>query len=356
MTRPHRASAVLLLLILALFITFSKTAYQSYFSDDDFSNLAVARFVPWLALPKAIFSLAYVANVRPLGLLYYKLLGATAHYHFGAYLAVLQALHLATSLLLWLFLRRLGLGALAAALGCLFFALNVATLSAYWKPMYIFDVLCGFWVILSLLFYQRSKFLLSLLCAWLAFRSKEMELMLPLVLLAYEWWFGQKRDGRWKPLIPFFLMSLSFGIQSLMQSTGPETAYSMHLTPASLWAGLAYYGGKLLYAPLSGLTISMGLLFLRLRVVSFGVIGFWILLFPMLLFPGRQSGAYLYVPLLAFAIAIAGVAEWKAMWAALLLLIWLPASYEELRLERNPILAFGHEHRPYQPVVLVETM
>lgn len=344
---PIQTSGVLLLLTLALFITFSKAAYQSYFSDDDFSNLALARFVPWLSLPKAMFSLGYENNIRPFGILYYKILGATAHFNFIPYLAVLQVIHVATSLSLWIFLRRLPLRPLAAGLGCLFFAVNVATLTAYWKPMYVFDVLCGFWTILSLLCYQRNKFLLSFLCAWLAFRSKEMELMLPLVLLAYEWWFGQKRDGRWLPLIPFFLMSLLFGLQAVMQSTGPETAYSMHLTPASLWTSLVYYGGKVLYAPLAGIFISLGLFFVPKRVVRFGVIGFWILLFPMLLFPGRQSGAYLYVPLLGFAVAMAGTFDWKPTWAAIFFLIWFPASYNELRLERNPIIAFGHEHRPY---------
>ena len=146
-------------------------------------------------------------------------MGSLAGFHFAAYVAMLQAFHIATALLLWLFLRRLGLPPLPAALGFAFFALHVATLPAYWKPMYIFDVLCGFWVILALLLYQRNRFFLSLLCAWLAFKSKEMELMLPVVLLLYEWCFGREKNSgklHWKPLVPFFLMSFSFGLQSTM--------------------------------------------------------------------------------------------------------------------------------------------
>jgi hypothetical protein len=346
-------SALALLAIIGLFVTFSKLAFQSYFTDDDFSNLALARFVPWISLFKSLFSLRLELLVRPAGILYYKILGSTAHFHFAAYVAVLQALHIATSLMLWLFLRRLGIRTAAAAVGFLFFALHMSTLPAYWKPMYVFDVLCGFFVIASLLFYQREHFFVSLLCAWLAFKSKEMELMLPLVLLLYEWRIRKRATLAWRPLVPFFVMSVCFGLQGLMLPKGPETWYTPHLTLGGVWSGLAYYGGKLLYVHLAGVPISVGLLFLRQRLVTFGVISFWTLLVPMLFFAGHQAGVYLYVPLLAFALVVAAVADTKPWWAVLFLVIWIPASYEQLRQERNPILALGHENRPYVTQALV---
>ena len=342
-------SALLLLLILALFFTFNKLAFQSYFSDDDFDNLRLAALFPWWAFPKSLFTLALQGNFRPVGVIYYKLLGGAAGFNFGAYVVVLQAFHVATALLLWLFLRRLGLRPVSAALGCAFFTLHMSILPAYWKPMYIFEVLCGFWLVLALLFYQRDRFFLSFLCAWFAFKSKEMELMLPVLLLLYEWQFGQDRmSGRrqWKQLIPFFLMSLGFGLQSLMLK-GPETSYTLHLTPQAFWSAIDYYSTGLLYAPFSGLIISIALLCFRLRIITFGVLGFWILMFPMFGFPGRQFSAYLYVPLLAFSVAVAGVAQWRGRWALLFLVIWIPASYDQLRIERNPLLAYHHEHLPY---------
>ena len=343
-------NALLLIGIVAVFVIFNKAAFQTYFSDDDFSNLALALFVPWWAMPKAIFTLALSANVRPFGVLFYKIMGATAGFHFMPYVAALQSVHIATALMLWLFLRRLGLRAAPSALGCAFFALHMSTLTAYWKPMYVFDVFCGFWMIASLLLYQRGRFFLSLLCAWLAFKSKEMELMFPVVLFLYEWQFGETRvSGRrqWMPLIPFFLMSLSFGMQSLLLPKGPESVYTMHLNPASVWSGVTFYGEKLFYVPLSGIVISIGLLFSRSRIITFGVLAFWILLIPILGFPGRQYAAYLYVPLLAFAVAVAGVAQIKPWWAALFVVFWIPASYLQLKTERNPILAYHHEHKPY---------
>lgn len=344
-----RRNALLLFVLLGLFVTFNKAAFQSYFSDDDFSNLLTARWIPWLGLPKAILSVGFHTNVRPLGLAYYKVLGLTGGFHFTPYVVVLQALHVATALMLWVFLRRLGIDPWAAGLGCFFFMLHMSALPAYWKPMYVFDVLCGFWVIMSLLFYQRDSFVLSFTCAWLGFRSKEMELMLPFFLLLYEWQLGKKR---WKPLVPFFLMSLSFGIQALLQQKGPETVYSMRLTLPGLWSRISYYGTRLLYAPVSGLMISAGLLLLRIPMVWFGVLGFWVLLAPMLFFPGLGSGAYLYVPLLAFTVALAAAAQWKPWWAVVFLAIWIPASYQQLRVNRSPLLAYRYEHRPYVEQVL----
>ena len=62
--------------------------------------------------------------------MFYKAMGSLAGFHFAAYIAILQAFHIATALLLWLFLRRLGLRPAPAALGCAFFALHMSTLPA----------------------------------------------------------------------------------------------------------------------------------------------------------------------------------------------------------------------------------
>lgn len=356
---PERyLNAALLILILGIFFALNKAAYQSYFSDDDLSNLAI--FETWWSLIKDNFTAALIPVFRPFGAVYYKAMGPIAGLHFAAYVATLQTFHVATGLLLWLFLRRLNFPPVPAAAGAAFFILHMSTLPAYWKPMYVFDILCGLWVILSLLFYQRGRFLLSFLCAWLAFKSKEMELMLPLALLAYEWLIARELNPanseipaikgnqiRWKPLIPFFLMSLSFGLQSLMMPKGPETGYTMHLNAATIWSGAAYYGGKLLYAPLSGLIVSIGLLILRKPIVTWGVLGFWIMIAPMFGFPARESGAYLYVPMLLFAGAVAGIVQWKPWWAALFALIWIPASYDQLREQRKPLIAYHYDHLPY---------
>ena len=96
---PERyLNALLLLVILGIFVTFNKAAFQSYFSDDDFSNLAI--FEPWWSLVKALFTLALIPNFRPLGAMFYKAMGSLAGFHFGAYVAILQAFHITTALML----------------------------------------------------------------------------------------------------------------------------------------------------------------------------------------------------------------------------------------------------------------
>src|SRR5438046_10191882 len=61
---------------------------------------------------------------------------------------------------------------------------------------------------------------------WLAFKSKELAIMLPVVLLCYEHWLGKRH---WKRLIPFFAVSLLFGIQALATvGTHTGTEYALH--------------------------------------------------------------------------------------------------------------------------------
>src|SRR5712672_2209378 len=85
---PERyLSALLLLVILVVFVTFNKGALQSYFSDDDFANLAM--FEPWWSVIKASFSLALTPNFRPAGAIFYKAMGSLAGFHFAAYIAIL---------------------------------------------------------------------------------------------------------------------------------------------------------------------------------------------------------------------------------------------------------------------------
>ncbi|HLH72728.1 MAG TPA: hypothetical protein VKX96_05535, partial [Chloroflexota bacterium] len=82
------------------------------------------------------------------------------------------------------------------------------------------------------------------------------------------------------------------------------------------------------------------------REALFGVATFWLLLAPMLVFPGRLQATYLYGPMLGFSIAVALVPpRWWG--AALILLVWLPDQYDQLRRNRRPILALGHANGPY---------
>src|SRR5262249_3455869 len=140
-------------------------------------------------------------------------------------------LHLANVLLLWLLLRKLGFELAAAFAGALFFAFEIAVFDVYWKPMYVFDLLCGAFCLLSLLAYRSNWIIPSLLAFWFAFRAKEVAIMLPVVLAAYEFSRGEKR---WKRLVPFFAISLLLGIQALVANQSRDNDYTLRFSPVAI--------------------------------------------------------------------------------------------------------------------------
>ena len=91
-----------------------------------------------------------------MGHYYFHAVEELAGLKFPPYVAVLHALHLLNVWLLWLVMRRLGAAPFAAAAACLFFGLHMALFDDVWKPMYVFDVLCATFCLLSLWAGRRS--------------------------------------------------------------------------------------------------------------------------------------------------------------------------------------------------------
>jgi hypothetical protein len=74
------------------------------------------------------------------------------------------------------------------------------------------------------------------------------------------------------------------------------------------------------------------------------------LLAPMLFLPGRLYGAYLYVPLIGAAIAIAAFASRSRLTLAAVgcfYLLWVPVNYAALRADRSAFLAAATDARKY---------
>ena len=74
--------------------------------------------------------------------------------------------------------------------------------------------------------------------------------MLPLVLAAWEWWFGEKK---WKRLVPFFAFSLLFGLQAIWSKPAEQTEYSLTFSAAAIWTTLSYYSSAIFFLPFAGL-------------------------------------------------------------------------------------------------------
>ncbi len=328
----------MLLLALALFLV-NRGAYRGYFQDDELDNLSwtsllsPADFIGGALTPRLAEN-----NFRPVGHLYFAAAARLFGLGFRKYVLVIQFFHLINVVLIWLLARQLGAPPWAAAAGCLFFAFHMALFDAVWKPMYVFDVLCATLCLASLLLYTQRRWILSFAAFWLAYKAKELAIMLPLALAAYEFGFGKRR---WKTLVPFFLVSFLFGLQGLLLNPNRDNDYTFRFTAAALAKTGAYYAGRVFLMPYAGFVLPVFAVWMaRNRRVRLGLAMFAVFLAPLLFLPGRLFSAYCYLPFTGLALAFTGLAESAGpVVVALLFLLWLPVDYNALRAQRRATLA-----------------
>ena len=215
-----------------LFLIANRGAYKGYFQNDELDNISWAPSLSHTDFLAGVFTPRFLAgNFRPVGHFYFAIMGRHFGLDFPKYLLPVHSLHLLNVWLLWLIARRLGLSPFARGAGALFFAFNMVVFDVYWKPMYVFDLLCATLCLASLLFYMRRWLIASFVMFWLAYKSKELAVMLPCVLAAYEYWFGKRR---WTPLLPFVAASLSFGLQGVILNPNRNNDYAFRFGPASI--------------------------------------------------------------------------------------------------------------------------
>ena len=341
-----RAGVVLFLALALAFLIVNRGAYKGFFQDDELDNISwtphtgLADFARGLAAPSF-----QSQNFRPAGHLYFKLMERWAGMRFPPYVFGVQLLHLLNVWLLWLVARRLGARPFAAGAAAALFAFHMALFETLWKPMYVFDVLCATFSLSCLLLFARRRWVLSFVCYWLAYKSKELAVMLPLVLACYEYGYGERR---WKPLLVFFAASLSFGLQGMLLNPNQDNAYTFRFTLPALATTSVFYAGRVFLLPWAGFALLAVPWMVPDRRVRFGLAFFGLLLAPLLLLPGRLFSAYCYVPFAGLALAFAGAAGLvRRRWIALFFVVWIPFSYYHLRTQRRAKLAADDLIRVY---------
>jgi hypothetical protein len=350
-----RAGLLLLATFAGLFLMVNRDAYRGYFQDDEIDNLSWTPYLgPLDYLRGAVTPRFQANNFRPVGHYYFHAVEEIAGLEFPVYVAVLHAFHVLNVWLLWLVARRLGAGTMAAAGACLFFGLHMALFDDFWKPMYVFDVLCATFCLLSVWCYASERWVLSFAAFWLAYKSKELAVMLPMVLAAFEFWFGKRR---WKPLAPFFLTSLSFGVQGIVGNPNRDNDYTFRFTATALAKTGVFYAGRLFLVPYLGFVAPVLALVGRGHLPSarrtwFGLATMGLFFLPLLFLPGRMFSAYCYLPFAGLGIAISGLAEAASPAAlAVFLALWLPMDLHELRVRRRDTLANDGEVRTWMGTV-----
>jgi len=322
--------------IAIVFLFLNYKAYDGFFQDDELDNLTWAPSLPALTflthLLKPTFELD---NFRPVGHFYFKLMGSGFGLDFAPYITPIFVIHFLNAVLLFLLMRKLAIKPWCALAATAFFTLSAAALDAYWKPMYVFDLLCTTFSLASILLYAYRRWVLSFIAFWLAYKSKELAVMLPAVLAIYEYLFGERR---FKILIPFFLVSVSFGLQGLILNPNKDNDYTFRFTPQALGATVPFYANRFLILPFSGLLL-FALAFLRDRRIIFGLAAMSLVMVPLIFLPGRLYEAYAYLPLACASIALAAAAaRFNPLYAWLTLAIWMPHNVREIRQERRAIL------------------
>jgi hypothetical protein len=338
----------LFLLMALLFLAMNRGAYRGYFTDDEIDNLSWTPHIEKSEFLKdAVSPVFFRFNFRPVGHLFFHIMEGRFGLDFPKYAAAIHIIHLLNCWLLWVVARRLGSPPVAAAAAVVFFAFHMALFDALWKPMYVFDVLCATFSLLCLLLWMGDRWILAFVAFWLAYRSKELAVMLPAVLACYEYLLGKRR---WKPLIPFFAASLSFGLQGVLLNPNQDNDYTFRFTPAAIARTSVYYAGRLLLIPSAGFALLAVPLLTKRPKVWFGLALAGLSLVPLLFLPGRLFSAYCYVPFLGVAIMISAIdfsERWVQIAAAAALLAWLPWDYQQMRVERRAKLAKDDEVRAW---------
>src|ERR1019366_702238 len=155
---------------------------------------------------------------------------------------------------------------------------------------------------------------------WLAYKAKEPAVMLPFVLACYEIGFGSRK---WKPLIPFFLVSFSFGLQGLLLNPNHDNAYTFQFTAGALAQTGVFYAGRVFLVPYLGFALPIVFWFAHNHRVRFGLAAMLLFFIPMLFLPGRIAAL------------------------AVFFLLWLPLDLHELRIQRREKLARDNDARAW---------
>ncbi len=343
-----RTGLILLLALAAIFLLVNRASYKGYFTDDDFEHLSWTRHAPMSEFVLGLLTPKFQTNnFRPVGHLFYHEEAEFFGFDFKKYLATTHVLHLFNVWLVWLWARKLGAKLFAAAAGCVLFAFHTGYFEAVWKPAYIFDILCTTLCLLSILSYVRGRLILSFICFWLAYKAKELAVMVPFVLACYEHWYGQKR---WKPLSPFFLVSGWLALQALIltPNTGSDNPYTFHFTLIALAVTSSFYSARVFLIPDLGFAVPILAWFSHNRRVWLGTAAMILFFTPVLFLPGRIETAYCYLPFTGLAIALTGAAEMchPAVIVAGLLL-FAPLELHDLRIERRDKLAKDDDARAW---------
>jgi protein O-mannosyl-transferase len=327
------------LLVLAAFVSFSPALLAGFVYDDhfeiegnpyikDFSHLkTLLTKETWYFSPGTNSN-----NYRPVHMLTYLLV----HSFFGLSPLAFHIMHLLLNIGCVLFLWRIFLKLVDdfhAFLGSLLFAVHPVHVEPVVWIGGTADLLLGFFIFLSFLFYLRGNLFPSLIAFAFAAWSKEPALMFPAIII-FDYILFRRHSlrftGIWLVIsgiiAALYLATRMYAMNTLLRPTQAATGFVQQCFKGAVWAGLyiskliapitlnAFYfytlNPKLIIFSISILlvTILLAIFFRKNKLFLFGIFWFFVFIFPALMVanvsPVGFAERYLYVPSAGFAMAI----------------------------------------------------
>jgi len=317
------------------FFLANRHAFSGFFSADDLDTLTWAPHLGWRTYAEGLLALGQtVGNFRPMGVFVYQLVYRFAGFQYPPYVAAAWLLHSTVAGLLFWLLRRLRIPPLPAFAATLFFAFHPALFDAWWKPMFWFDVLCALFSLIALLAWHARRPILAFVAFWLALKSKELAVLLPLALAAIRpsWW-----------LLPFAAASAAVGLHGIVFGVQQKAAYRLSFSFDALRQTVPFYApwlAPVLAAPAARLWFPLALL---------------ATLTPLLVLPTRLFSVYLYLPMLGVATVLGAVlARLPRAFYLPVLAAWFAFTYVHLRDYRRAEMKIASENRAYFTQVMAQ--
>ena len=340
--RKFKIEILLSLLIAGIVCwNFADTFHNPALFGDDYMNISRSRDLSFATHLKGFLAPNNSYDNRPLGNALYRWLYVILGVHPLPYISILLGLHLANAVLGFILALRLLRDRFLATLCVLTWALNYNLANNVYSFNVVYDNLAFFWWTAGLLLYlchrehrNAPAYAGALICFLMATRSKEVAVMLPFSLFAYEVLFLEGKALRnltklreslaaiARRLWPFFLLAGLYAVFYLRKSawgvnSGPRDPYYMQLSYHTFMEGLQYYLScaaleHALFRNPAAVYLCFGTIMLwaavlRQRVIGWASLTFILTLLPVLFFVNLRQQIYLYLPLFCMSLIVAGL-------------------------------------------------
>ncbi len=285
---------------------------------DEISNLP--RFLGGLTWTGVTILPHFAYNDRPVGFMLERSWFEIFGFDYRPQLLCFLSIHFANLLLGFVLMRRMGAGILATLAALCVFATLSTTAQTVTYLGAIFDVLCLFLMLSSTLVFLSKKpgtALLSALLFFLALRTKEFAIVLPLLLLAIAY-YEQTLRRLWIHLSIWavFLVQYALLIRRMIPTMPVSNPYTIHADLRTVLTSFLFFTSLIFHEEAHPRRAAVILLLVLAMVayafyrrrgwILWNLAAYALTLLPVTIIPGNRAQFYTYAPamFLLFAAAL----------------------------------------------------